>query len=228
MPTEESPEDKYERLKRQLQESILRDYPNPERKGCPSYAVLKELAERPLAEEVQDEPSWQHVTHCSECYREFLELNGALRQQSANRKAKARFASGIGVALVVVAGLFFATRHFSLRPQNAEQAYSQKTIDIPSITRSTESGAEAPTIVLEHKPTQLQVNLPVGSKPGNYEFELRKGTVNKLSRSADATMRNGLTAFQVKLPLMDLEPGMYTLRVRRVPWDWTHFPVEIR
>ena len=35
MPPEESPEDKYERLQRRLQEEILSKYPNPERKGCP-------------------------------------------------------------------------------------------------------------------------------------------------------------------------------------------------
>ena len=52
MPPEESPESKFDRLKKQLQDSILRDYPNPERKGCPGGAVLQELAERPL-----DQPS---------------------------------------------------------------------------------------------------------------------------------------------------------------------------
>ena len=34
MPSEESPEARFDRLKRQLQDSILRDYPNPQRTGC--------------------------------------------------------------------------------------------------------------------------------------------------------------------------------------------------
>ena len=48
MPSEESPEARFDRLKRQLQDSILRDYPNPERTGCPGDAVLRRLAETPL------------------------------------------------------------------------------------------------------------------------------------------------------------------------------------
>ena len=61
MPPEESPESKFDRLKKQLQDSILRDYPNPERKGCPGGAVLKELAERPLDRPVEDDPRWQTI-----------------------------------------------------------------------------------------------------------------------------------------------------------------------
>lgn len=77
MPSEESPEAKFDRLKKHLQNSILRDYPNPERKGCPGGAVVREMAELPLTEGVEDDPHWHHVTHCAECYREFLAFNEA-------------------------------------------------------------------------------------------------------------------------------------------------------
>ncbi len=87
MPPEESPEAKFDRLKKQLQDSILRDYPNPERKGCPGDDVLKELAERPLDQAVEDDPHWHHVTHCSECYREFLALNNLSPEVAEGMKA---------------------------------------------------------------------------------------------------------------------------------------------
>jgi hypothetical protein len=67
MPPDESPEFKFDRLKKQLQDAILRDYPNPESKGCPGGAALRELAERPLGQAVEDDPHWAHITHCSEC-----------------------------------------------------------------------------------------------------------------------------------------------------------------
>ena len=89
MPPEESPEAKFDRLKKQLQDSILRDYPNPERKGCPGDAVLKELAERPLDQAVEGDPRWHHVTHCSECYREFLTFNNAFRREAKVKRARA-------------------------------------------------------------------------------------------------------------------------------------------
>lgn len=231
MPPDESPEAKFERLKKQLQESILRDYPNPERKGCPGDPTLKELAERPLGEAIEGDPHWQHVTHCSECYRQFLEFNEDFRRQKNTQRATARLALGAVGALVIAAGLIFAIRQtglFSPRPQNAELVYSQRTIDIPSISRSAESGGGTPAILLERKPTALTVQLPVGSKSGTYEFELRTEKVTRISRSADATLRNGVTTFTVRLTLSELEPGMYSVYVRRVPWDWTYFPVEIR
>src|ERR1035438_10890703 len=77
MPRPESPDAQFDRLKSQLQNSILSDYPNPERKGCPGEAVLKELAARPLDDSLEGNPHWHHVTHCSECYREFLGLRRA-------------------------------------------------------------------------------------------------------------------------------------------------------
>jgi len=69
MPPDESPEIRYERLKKQLQDAILRDYPNPERRGCPGDSALKALAGRPLDDDLEGDHHWHHVTHCSECYK---------------------------------------------------------------------------------------------------------------------------------------------------------------
>src|ERR1039457_4358348 len=102
MPRPESPDAQFDRLKSQLQNSILSDYPNPERKGCPGDAVLKELAARPLDDSLEADPHWRHVTHCSECYREFLGCGAELQ-----RKAKARLAK-IGVATATAAILIAA------------------------------------------------------------------------------------------------------------------------
>src|SRR5580658_2254645 len=99
MPPEESPESKFDRLKRQLQDTILRDYPNPERKGCPGDPVLRELADRPLEDSLEEDPHWQHITQCSECYREFLGFRAKLKQRAKARGAK------IGVAAAVAAVL---------------------------------------------------------------------------------------------------------------------------
>ena len=74
MPPDESAKANYEQLQRRFQEEILNNYPNPERKGCPGSDVLRSLAERALTESIENDPNWQHVTHCSECYREFLAL----------------------------------------------------------------------------------------------------------------------------------------------------------
>lgn len=76
MPPEESPEAKYDRLKQQLQDLILKDYPNPERKGCPGDAALKELADHPLDQPFENGPHWHHVTHSPSATENSWHSNG--------------------------------------------------------------------------------------------------------------------------------------------------------
>ncbi len=230
MPPEESPEAKFDRLKKQLQDSILRDYPNPERKGCPGDLVLKELAERPLDQAVEDDPHWHHVTHCSECYREFLTFNTAFRREAKAKRARAGWTLAAGL-VVVALGLIFAVRQgwfASQRPQNAELAYVKQTVDIPTMTRSGEAGGDHKPIVIERKPVDLTVQLPIGSRAGTYEFQLRREKQPIVAASGVAAIQNGTTAFTVRVDLSTLTPGMYEMFVRQVGWDWNYYPVEIR
>lgn len=78
---DETPRQHYERLLKVVQDSILQNYPNPERKGCPGEAVIREVAERrgPIIED----DAFEHITHCSPCYREFTEY-----KQQGRRKRR--------------------------------------------------------------------------------------------------------------------------------------------
>ena len=73
MSPETSLATKFDDLKGKLQNAILQGYPNPDRKGCPSHLIIEELAMLPVDKSIKDESMWHHITHCSECYREFLE-----------------------------------------------------------------------------------------------------------------------------------------------------------
>ena len=79
----ESTEEKYRRLQREIQGAILRNYPNPDRQGCPGDATVRNLAANPDSIKAQDEAheqgAWYHITHCSPCYAAFLELRDAGR-----------------------------------------------------------------------------------------------------------------------------------------------------
>jgi hypothetical protein len=229
MPSEESPEARFDRLKRQLQDSILRDYPNPERKGCPGDAVLRRLAEAPLDHSIEDDPHWEHVTHCSECYREFLAFNNAFRARVKARRVRVGWTVAVIAAIVVFAVVFGVGRRvfFSERPQNAELAYVKETVDIPSMERSPNADEGKP-ILLERKPLELMVNLPVGSKAGRYELELKQGEKTLLSTSADAAIHNGTTSFSAKVDLSKFDPGNYKMFVRQLPFDWNYYPVVVR
>lgn len=72
----ETPTEKWDRLQAQVQAGILNGYPNPERIGCPAREVVMGLALRSakLDNSIEEDPQWKHVTHCSPCYSQYLEL----------------------------------------------------------------------------------------------------------------------------------------------------------
>jgi len=228
MPPEESPQAKYDRLKRQLQDSILSEYPNPGRKGCPGDAVVQSLAERASDEDIENDQNWHHLTHCSECYREFLSLRLRMKSEAKRRNHLIRI--GAAAVLVLAIGFFFWYEQRSTRtperPQNAEIAYSKVTIDIPAMTRSETARANSP-IVLQRKPTELTVNFPVGSKAGEYEFRLLKDNQQIFAARATAAILKGITALTVKVDLSTVPAGSYSMSVRQPPWDWTYVPVVV-
>jgi len=229
MPPEESPEARFDRLKKQLQDSILRDYPNPERKGCPGDAVLRELAERPLEQSVESDPNWHHLTHCSECYREFLNFNTAYRQRVKVRRSRVGWGIAAIAAVIVMAAVIGLTRDslFPKRPQNAELAWVDDTVVVPSETRSGNAGEQKP-IFLRRLPLRLTVQLPIGSKAGTYELQVKMNDRTLISTGGNADIRNGTTAFMVKVNLSDFTPGSYSMVIRQVPRDWNLYPVVIR
>ena len=231
MPPDESPKAKYERVQRRLQQEILTKYPNPERKGCPGTIALQSLAARPLTETAEGDPVWEHVTHCSECYREFLEFQTALSRKRRLRREAVRWgiaAAVLAMALVVVfakPGDIFGSK----RPQNAELAYNPQTIDIESMSRSVGGGGEKQPYYLNRDRDALTVHLPIGSPAGEYEFRLRSASGGMiLTKSAPAEIDHGVTSFRLDIDLGALRPGQYKMEVRQVPFNWQYDPVVVR
>ena len=231
MPRPHSLHARFDRLKSQLQDSILSDYPNPERKGCPGDSVLKELAARPLDDSFEGDSHWHHVTHCSECYREFLGFRAEAQQKAKARQTKIGVAAAIATALIV-GGTFLAIRE-STPPklQNAEIVYQQRIVDLQgrAMTRSEEGKEDTKPIVLQREPEALTIRLPFGSREGAYEIQIAKSADHPLlSATAEAKVENGTTALTAKMDLSKFEPGNYFICLRRLPWDWTCYPVVIR
>jgi hypothetical protein len=79
----ETPEERWNRIQADIQAAILKDYPNPTRKGCPGMETIRSLANRAAAfDGLAGDTAWEHVTHCSPCYQEFLDVREALRRES--------------------------------------------------------------------------------------------------------------------------------------------------
>ena len=64
-----------------IKERTRTAFPNPERIGCPDSERLKETAGRTDYERLFEEPVWEHITHCSPCYQEYLEIVRQRKQQ---------------------------------------------------------------------------------------------------------------------------------------------------
>lgn len=230
MPPEEPTEARYERLKKELQASILRDYPNPDRKGCPGDHVVRAFAARPLSESIEGDPNWHHVTHCAECYREFLAFGESARRRSTSQK---RLVWGLVAAAVLALVIYSGVRYFRIlvpeRPQIAELQYRKTVVDIESMTRAGENPGEKKPILLEREPKELTVRLPIGSRSGTYEFQIRDQVGKAIvATQAEAAISDGATELTVKVDLSTFVSGSYSMHVRRIPFDWAYYPVVIQ
>ncbi len=231
---DESPRAHFDRLKKQLQDSILREYPNPERRGCPGNAVLQDLARRPLDENLEGDTKWQHVTHCSECYREFLDIRSVAKRRQKTQRLM--IGAGLVTAIVAVAAIMLFTNRqpgtpAPERPQIAEQVFHPRIVDLEgrSMTRSDQAKDETKPIVLGREPEELTIWFPIGSKAGKYEIQFLKSADQPLfSVSGDARIDNGGTALTTRIDLSKYQPGKYFIGVRQVPWDWTYYPVVLQ
>jgi hypothetical protein len=231
---EESLHAHFDRLKKQLQESILRNYPNPERRGCPRNTILLMLARRPLDDGTEGDPNWQHVTHCAECYQEFLDLRAGMKQRQEHQRFGFRLAVAaavVAVAAVVILANRQSAGPRSVRPQGAELIYRPRFVNLEglSMTRSEKGQEEKKPILLGREPEALTIRLPIGSKAGTCEAALWKSADRPLfTVNGEAKIESGVTLVTMRVDLRSYEPGKYSFAVRQAPWDWTHFPAVIQ
>jgi hypothetical protein len=208
-----------------LEQAALRDYPNPERIGCPGAAFLERLAKNRTSINLND-PALTHVARCSPCYREFIGLRDAVRRRAISRRA------ALGVAGAVAAGIAFTL----LKPPSSQKpgAYEQAEINLynAGATRGTEIRPEArsPNFVLSRKRLDLLITLPFASQDGQYQVEVlhANGKPTGLTSSGTAYASEGKTLLRVRMDLSSLEPDRYQIGIRRVPFDWMPVPVRIK
>jgi hypothetical protein len=232
MPPDESPEIRYEKLKKQLQDAILRDYPNPERRGCPGDDTLKVLAGRPLEEDLEGDPQWHHVTHCSECYREYLAYRTVGRERTNSTKVRVAWAVAAAVLIAAGLALILVKRGQSPAPgpPTIARVFRPRVVDLEgrAMTRSEEGKQETKPILLGREPEELTIRLPFGSRAGMYEIQLLKDADHPLlSLTGDAVIRDGATTLTTRVDLSPYGPGRYFIGVRRPPWDWTYYPAVL-
>jgi hypothetical protein len=90
-----------ERVRKELQAAALRDFPNPERTGCPDPDVLDGMSRR-IVEMTQSQ--LHHITHCSPCFQTFLSIREEIRKR---RAVRLRIVAAVGAAAIAVATIVY-------------------------------------------------------------------------------------------------------------------------
>ncbi len=129
------------------------------------------------------------------------------------------------VLLIVIGGLLF------LRSRPSVQT---ATVTIDLRERSVARGENHPEtnqfpIELSRQAKHLVLDLPVGSKEGNYELALL-GSGGEEIRSATgaARLENHTVVCNADIDLTGVSPGSYFLGVRQPGLEWSRYPARVK
>ena len=204
-----------------LGRGLLKEFPNPDRTGCPGSDVLKRIAshEMPLAEA---EKWLDHLTSCSPCYREFSELQGGYR----HRRMQTILAIAASILIVVgVAGwaLFFR--------QKGPPVVQTAALDLRnrSVPRGGELNPGEQPLEISRRARYLNVYLPLGSAEGPYEMRIATTAGSEVFATRGvAFLKDGLTSIQAAVDLSSASPGQYVFQVRRPDSEWSSYLLMLR
>ena len=209
------------RILNALGRGLLREFPNPERKGCPSEDILVGIAKHtiPLAEA---EPYLEHLMTCSPCYRDFCRM----RESDKVRRVRTLIAIAASVLLILSAASWVVVRR-----QKRLQVSQTAVLDLRnwSVVRGLEPNPNARPLETTHFAARVTILLPLGSPVGAYETRLvTTAGETILSANGEATFENGVTSLQVPLRLQSLRTGSYVLQIRKSGSEWNSYTIVLR
>jgi hypothetical protein len=219
-----------------LGRGLLKDFPNPDRIGCPGPEVLKRIASHEM--NLSEAEKWlDHVTSCSPCYRDF-----SLFQTAYRSRIKGTLVA-IAATIVLVACLAGWTLFLRQRaplvlrpkeppvPRQEEPLVTQTAVlDLRdrSPQRGSKSGPALPPLEMARNVSQLKIYLPLGSDEGLYDIRITTRDEPLLAATGSARLEQGLTSIGVDVPPSRLQSGRYILKIRRRGSEWSSFPVGVR
>jgi len=204
-----------------LNRGLSRDFPNPQRVGCPGSAILKSIAlhKLPLAEA---DPWLEHFSSCSPCFQEFSEIR---KQAAGNRRQTQMWLAAAAMVLLAVAGWMW------VRSRPTAQTAAVVVLDLRG--RSTARGenpseTSQPPLEVPRKARSLNLELPIGSNEGAYDVALLNPSGAELFRtSATARLEDHIVVLRPNVDFAGLSPGSYFLGVRQPGLEWTRFPIRL-
>lgn len=202
-----------------IEEILLTAFPNPERVGCPPAETIQDLGERRIG---RDHPAWDHVWHCSPCFKDFKAIRDkrlaaiAREERQAKRKRETSIlaVSVLAAACLIMVAVFSTPRIRSLRgttPINVD-------LSDASTFRSPSEEDGKVLAVLPTKLDELHITLPRFSPQGSYVLAILKSKSEGAAiamGSATTTGTDVKATLVVTLDLAGAKPGRYFLATRR-------------
>ncbi len=204
-----------------LGRGLSRDFPNPQRVGCPDSAVLRGIAlhKVPLSEADR----WlDHFSSCSPCFQEFTQF----RKQAVDRRRRTQ----VWLAAAAVL-LFGAVGWLWVRTRPQVQTAAVVVLDLRG--RATVRGenppeTSQPPLEAPRNARTLKLELPIGSNEGAYDVALLNSSGAELFRtSAMAKLEDHIVVLRADVDLAGVSPGSYFLGLRQRGTEWMRFPIRV-
>src|SRR4051794_34166109 len=219
----ETPEEKYEQISRAVQESILRNYPNPERRGCPGDEVVRSVAART---ELKADDVWEHITHCSPCYAEFLAYKDQFRLKRQHEvRVRRRTVLGLAAAAAVGVPVVLITR------RDESVIIAEWDLEKYAPSRSlNEDNQNRPPFRAPLKRGRIRARLPLGTDAGTYQIEVRRTEEAPALKTAEGNARivDGHTILPFEMDFADLPAGSYFAAIGGHGRSWRVQPLVLR
>jgi hypothetical protein len=204
-----------------LGRGLLKEFPNPDRAGCPGSDVLRRIASHamPLAEA---EKWLDHLTSCSPCYSDFSELQAGYRRRRMQRIL------AIAASILIVVGVAGWALFFK---QKGPPVVQTAVLDLRnrSVARGGEPTPGEQPLEVSRAVKHLNVYLPLGSAEGPYELRIAITTGSAIvTTNGVATLKDGVTSVEASVDLSSASSGRYVLQIRRPNSEWNSYPLLLR
>jgi hypothetical protein len=230
----------------EIDELLRSANPNPQRIGCPPGDRLIELARRRGA---INDPFYQHLLGCSECYAEWQELRDAEAVEERDRDDHVVvvpgwrrlwwLAAAAGVVLMLLSALWVLRQSPTVGPPSGTQVRGAETVSIEAraeldlrrfrVERRELTEASKPSpLALGRGLVEVTIILPDLSEAGRYDVKVMDRELRTYaSATADAGIRDGRTQLTVTLDLRSAAAGACQLAIRRHGDEWRFYPATI-
>jgi hypothetical protein len=209
------------RLLDALGRGLLKEFPNPDRSGCPGVDVLKRIASRTMP--LNEADRWlDHLGSCSPCYSDFSEF----RRAYESRRKRTLLAIAASILVVACIG------GWSLLQRHNEGLVTQTALlDLRnrSRPRGTEPSPSESSLIVNRAARHWIIYLPLGSTEGTYEIRIVTDSGGLLlTATGEATLVSGIASLPVDVNLGSKSLGQYNLEIRKNTREWNSFPVVLR